>query len=151
MAKGTAVVATALAVVFATLSIFHVVGAFGTWRSAAIYPEVPGEVPHYPSSLSWLGVAVALALAALVVLVRGGFILPSVPSWLSKVTCFVLGSVFVLRSIGEFQFFGFFRTVTETRFAFWDTWFYTPLCLVIGLCTLWLAMTAKASVAESAS
>ncbi len=140
--KGT--VAMSLATVFALLSLFHVIGALGHWRSLAVIPVVSGEVPHYPSSSSWLAVAAALALAALVVLVRGDIILPSIPSRLSTLACLILGAVFVLRAIGEFRFFGFFRSVTDTRFAFWDTLLYTPLCLVIGVSALWLARTPRA-------
>lgn len=136
--------ATALAVVFILLSVFHVIGAFGLWRSLAVVPELPGEPRHYPSSLSWLGVAGALGLAALVVVVRGDLLLRAVPSRLSTVACLGLGGVFVLRTIGDFRFFGFSRTVTGTAFALWDTWLYTPLCLVIGLGVLWLASTSRA-------
>ncbi len=136
-------VAISLATVFALLSVFHVIGAFGTWRSLAVIPTVAGEPPHYPSALSWLGVAGLLALAALVVVVRGDVILRSIPPRLSTLACLTLGAVFVLRSIGEFRFFGFFRTVTGTSFAFWDAWLYTPLCLVIGLGALWLARTPR--------
>ncbi len=140
--KGT--VAMALATVFAFLSAFHVIGIFGLWQSLAVIPSVAGEPTHYPAGLSWLAVAVALVLAALVVLVRGDVILRSIPSGLSTLACLTLGGVFVLRAIGEFRFFGFFRSVTDTRFAFWDTWLYTPLCLVIGLSTLWLSRTPRA-------
>lgn len=137
-------VTVSLAVLFALLSVFHVIGAFGLWRSLAVVPVIPGEPPHYPASLSWLGVAGALGLAALVVLVRGDVLLRWVPSRLSTLACAVLGGVFVVRAIGDLRFFGFFRSVTDTSFAFWDTWLYTPLCLVIGLSTLWLASTPRA-------
>lgn len=136
-------VAISLAAVFVLLSVFHILGASGLWRSLAVVPVVPGEPTHYPAPLSWLAVAGALALAALVVLVRGDVVLRSIPSSLSTLACFVLGGVFVLRTIGEFRFFGLFRSVTDTDFAFWDTWLYTPLCLVIGLTTLWLARTSR--------
>ena len=132
-----------LAALFVLLSAFHVVGAFGLWRSLAVIPTVPGETAHYPASLSWLGVAALLALAALVVLVRGDLLLTSAPRFLSTLACLGLGGVFILRSIGEFRFFGFFRSVTGTSFAFWDTWLYTPLCLVIGVSALWLCTTRR--------
>ena len=38
----------------------------------------------------------------------------------------------------------YFKSITGTDFAFWDTWLYTPLCLVIGLRALWLASTPRA-------
>ena len=136
-------VAIALAAVFALLSAFHVVGALGAWTSLPIIPTVPGELAQWPSSLSWMGVAGALALAAVVVLTRGDLILRSLPPWLSTTACLVLGAVFVLRAIGEFRFLGFFKTIAGTDFAFWDTWLYTPLCLALGLGALWLASTPR--------
>ncbi|MCP3957705.1 MAG: DUF3995 domain-containing protein [bacterium] len=139
----TSTLAIFLATVFALLCAFHVIGAFGVWVDLPVIPELPDRVLAHPSSISWLGVAAALALAVLVVLTRGDLILRFVPPWFSTLACLVLGAVFVLRSIGELRMFGFFRSITGTDFAFWDTWLYTPLCLVIGLCTLWLASTPR--------
>jgi hypothetical protein len=62
-----------------------------------------------------------------------------VPAWASQWTSAVLGIIFVVRSIGDFRSAGFFKSVRNTTFALWDTWLYSPLCLVLGLSTLWLA------------
>lgn len=137
------VLAFSLGVVFVLLSAFHVIGAFGAWDQLPVIPEVPGEVVHRPSGPSWLFIAGALGLAALVVAVRGDVISTPLPSKLSTLACLVLAAVFIARTIGEFRFFGFFRTIEGTDFAFWDTWLYTPLCLAIGLGALWLASTTR--------
>ena len=50
-----------------------------------------------------------------------------------------LGLVFVLRAIGNLRTFGFFKTVTGTPFADWDTWLYSPLCLLLALLAAGLA------------
>lgn len=141
-AKG--LVTAGLALVYGLLSVFHVIGAFGAWRSLAVIPTIPGEPAHYPAPLSWLGVAGMLALASLVILARGDVLLRGMPTFFSTFACVVLGAVLVWRTIGEFRFFGLFRSVTGTSFAYWDTWLYTPLCLVLGLTTLWLASTPRA-------
>ena len=78
------------------------------------------------------------------VLARADLILRAIPTKLTTLACLVLGAVFVLRAIGEFRTLGFFKTITGTDFAFWDTWLYTPLCLMIGLGALWLATTPRA-------
>ena len=44
-----------------------------------------------------------------------------------------LAVVFLLRGIGNLKTFGFFKVVHGTPFAYWDTRFYSPLCLVIAL------------------
>ncbi len=135
--------ATSLGVVFALLCAFHIVLAFGVWGHLPVIPVVPDTPTPQPSSFAWLAIAVALALAALVVLARADLLLTSVPPMLSTLACSALGVIFVLRAIGEFRMFGFFKSITGTDFAFWDTWLYTPLCLALGLGALWLATTPR--------
>ena len=50
-----------------------------------------------------------------------------------------LGLVFLLRAFGNLRTFGFFKTVTGTPFAQWDTGLYSPLCLLIALLAAGLA------------
>ena len=135
--------AFSLGAVFALLCAFHIVGAFGTWGHLPVIPVVPDRPTPQPSSFAWLAVAAVLALAAVVALARADLILRSVPPMLSTLACLVLGVIFVLRAIGEFRMLGFFKSITGTDFAFWDTWLYTPLILVLGLSALWLASTAR--------
>ena len=140
-------VAISLGAVFALLSAFHIIGAFGVW-DLPILPVMPDRPPDMPppqaSSSAYLTVAAALALAALVVLARADLLLTSVWPKLSTVACFSLGVIFILRAIGEFQMLGFFKSIRGTDFAFWDTWLYTPLSLTLGLGALWLATTPRA-------
>ncbi len=63
--------------------------------------------------------------------------------WLSTFACVVLGAVFLLRTMGDFHVLGFFKSVTGTPFADWDTLLYTPLCLVIGIAALLLSATPR--------
>ncbi len=138
--------AISLGAVFALLSAFHIIGAFGVW-TLPIHPVMPDRPPDMPppqaSSSAYLTVAAALALAALVVLARADLLLTSVPPMLSTLACSALGVIFVLRAIGEFQMLGFFKSIKGTDFAFWDTWLYTPLALALGLGALWLATTPR--------
>src|SRR6266403_2083334 len=50
-----------------------------------------------------------------------------------------LGLVFALRAVGNLRTFGFFKIVKGTPFADWDTWFYSPLCVLIALLVVGLA------------
>ena len=140
-------VAISLGTVFALLCAFHIVGAFGGWHRLPVIPTLPSSMEYsadrWPSSVSWLAVAAALALAALVVLARADLLLTSVPPKLSTLACLALGVIFVLRAIGEFRMLGFFKSIKGTDFAFWDTWLYTPLFLALGLGALWLATTRR--------
>ena len=44
----------------------------------------------------------------------------------------ILAAIFGLRAMGEFNRIGFFKRVRGTRFACWDTWLYSPLCLALA-------------------
>jgi len=143
MAGAKKPVAISLGVVFSLVSAFHVVGVFGAWDDLPVLPVTPDTPAPRASPISWLFVAAALAFATMIVLARGDMLLTSLPSRLTTLACAVLGAIFVLRSIGEFQMFGFFRKVSGTDFAFWDTWLYTPLALMLGLGALWLAITPR--------
>ena len=41
--------------------------------------------------------------------------------------------IFIVRSIGEFNAVGFFKKIKDTEFALYDTKYFSPLCLVLGL------------------
>jgi hypothetical protein len=142
--KKLEVVAFALAATFALLCVLHVGWAFGgKFAAANALPTVRDRPVIQPSRAATLAVAAALALAAVVVLVRAGLLFPAFPPRLATLACFVLGSVFVLRAIGEFRLVGFFKSVRGTPFAHWDTWLYSPLSLLIGIGALWLASAAR--------
>jgi len=129
-----------LGAVFAFLSALHGFWAFGgKWGSAATVPLVDGKPTFTPTRGMTLLVAAALMSAALVVLTRANVIFTWVPSWTSQWSSAVLGAIFVARSIGEFRWVGFFKSVRNTTFALWDTWLYSPVCLALGLGALWLA------------
>jgi hypothetical protein len=134
------VVGVALGAVFTFLSALHLLWAFGgKWGSAATVPLVDGKPTFTATRAATLLVAAALTSAAFVVLTRASVIFTWVPAWASQWTSAVLGIIFVVRSIGDFRWVGFFKSVRNNTFALWDTWLYSPLCLVLGLSTLWLA------------
>ena len=78
-------------------------------------------------------VAVAFIAALLVVLGQIRFLGEFVPHWIFRVGTFGIAVIFLLRAVGEFKLVGFFKTLTGTPFAFWDTWLYSPLCLAIAV------------------
>ncbi|MBN2816531.1 MAG: DUF3995 domain-containing protein [Campylobacterales bacterium] len=44
-----------------------------------------------------------------------------------------LSAIFTLRAIGEFNAVGFFKKVKDTEFAIYDTKYFSPLCLLLGV------------------
>ena len=61
------------------------------------------------------------------------------PSWIFKYGFLILGGIFTLRAIGEFNYVGFFKKVKNTSFGKLDTMFYSPLCLIISGIFFWIA------------
>jgi hypothetical protein len=47
-----------------------------------------------------------------------------------------LAIVLIIRAIGDFKYVGFFKRIKNTPFARYDTQYYAPLCLYLGLSTL---------------
>jgi len=45
----------------------------------------------------------------------------------------ILSAIFTIRAIGEFNAIGFFKKIKETPFAIYDTKYFSPLCLVLGI------------------
>ena len=123
-----------LAVIFAILSLFHLYwAAGGRFGGTAAIPTVGGKRLLSPSPLGTILVAAALFSAMLVVLGRlkmwGAF----VPRWVFYSGTWIISLLFLLRTIGDFRYVGFFKSVTDTNFARWDTILFSPLCLFIGI------------------
>jgi hypothetical protein len=122
-----------LAGLFAVLSFLHFFwAAGGKFGSGAVIPTGGGgERLFNPWPFGTILVAAALLGAMLVVLGRlriwGAFL----PSWIFYLGTWVISLLFLLRTIGDFQYIGFFKSVNDTKFAYWDTIVFSPLCLVV--------------------
>ncbi|WP_257311310.1 DUF3995 domain-containing protein [Geothrix fuzhouensis] len=115
----------------AGLHIYWAAG--GPWGKRNVIPEVDGKPAFEPSRLITVAVALALTVAACVALLHGSILLSfSLASPIHWGTI-AIGFVFLLRSIGEFRLIGFFKRLRGTTFATWDTWLFSPLCLVIAI------------------
>jgi hypothetical protein len=129
-----------LAAVFALLGLFHVYwAAGGRFGSVSGVPTVNGARVFNPSVAGTLLVAAALFGAMLVILGQINLLGEAIPKWVFRGATLVIGVLFFLRSIGEFRLVGFFKQVRDTPFAFWDTWLFSPLCLLIALTAFLLA------------
>lgn len=108
-------------------------------RSVAL-PEVDGRPVFVPSRLASFAVAASLAAAGYLILARGGLLSTPLPAGVVRAGAAGVGTAFLFRAIGDFRLVGFFKRVRETPFARWDTRLFTPLCLGLGLASLWLAL-----------
>lgn len=134
-----------LAVVFAFISLFHFYwAAGGTFGSGVVVPTVAapsrGNVRVFkPSAGGTILVAVAFLLAIAVVLGQLRLLGEAVPHRVFRWGTWAIALVFFLRAVGEFRLVGFFKSVSDTPFAHWDTWLFSPLCLVIAVAAFMLA------------
>lgn len=126
-----------VAAVFAGLSLLHLYwAAGGRLGSAVTVPTRAGYTNRRvinPSPRGTSLVAAALLVAMLVVLGRLGVWGASVPGWIFLWGTWGIALLFLLRAVGEFRYVGFFKSVRDTPFAYWDTWLFSPLCLFVGV------------------
>ncbi|HEX8141670.1 MAG TPA: DUF3995 domain-containing protein [Pyrinomonadaceae bacterium] len=131
-----------LAAVLAVLSLFHIYWAIGgRMGSGATVPVVGGRQTFHPSPLGTMLVAAALLLAMFTILGQTGLLGRAIPKWIFRWGTGGIASIFFLRAVGEFRLVGFFKRASDTRFAYWDTWLFSPLCLVIAVTALALLYT----------
>lgn len=121
-----------LSVIFLALSGLHWYWVIaGTGDLTGFVPELEGKPVFEPGKVATAMVAVLLLLAAGICATQARlFGLPRLP--ISRPGVWFLLSAFALRAIGEFRLVGFFKRVRDTRFARRDTFYYSPLCLVVS-------------------
>lgn len=129
-----------LTVILGGLSVLHAYWALGgRWGSAYTVPTISGRRVFDPTPLATWVVCGLLGLAVILVMGKAGWIGTSPGAALFDIGIWVLGLVFVLRAVGNLRTFGFFKTVRGTLFSEWDTWLYSPLCVLLALLAAGLA------------
>jgi len=134
------IVGTMAAGVLVGLGTLHCYwAAGGRWATDVTIPKRGGEPLFTPGPAGTLLVALLLYAAALVLLGRLGIWGRWLPRWLFVAGTWTLVVVFSSRVVGDFQWFGLFKRVTGTPFAWWDSWVYVPLCALLALAALLVA------------
>ena len=120
--------------VFTFISMVHLYwAAGGKLGSLAAIPQLPGEFasgprPAFkPSALGTFLVAIAL-----LVCLRAGLYFSPVSHGALQWGISAIAVLMFARAIGDSELVGFFKKVGGSRFARLDTYFYSPLCLVLG-------------------
>jgi len=111
----------------------------GRWGTEVAMPNRGGQPLIVPGTAATLIVAALLWAAGLVFLGRVGLWGLWLPRWLFVLGAWTLVIVFAARVVGDLRWFGLFKRVTGTPFAWWDTWLYVPLCGLLGLAALLVA------------
>lgn len=130
-------------ILLVSISILHFYWAIGgTWGLLGAIPErlimrnnIRLNKITDSSVMIILTIIVALGLlvfASIIALNSTAIKIPMNPSWV-KTGTIIIGIIFLLRAIGNFDFVGLFKSDHEGVFAERDTKFYVPLCLVLAI------------------
>jgi hypothetical protein len=125
------------------VATFHVLWAFGIARTSNSVPTVDGKPLFRPSKMVTLAVAAALITAAVITVGCIGMRLPGLPRIFYKVGMWLLSAVFLARTVGDFRYFGLFKSVRESAFAKMDSRLYTPLCATLSVIFVALSLTTR--------
>lgn len=122
-------------VIFSLLSLLHFYWAFeGTvWLDSVLPTNSSGVKMLTPTTPITLLVAFGLFGFALTIAGNQGFFDRYLDRSYFRYGTLMIAAIFLLRAIGEFRFVGFFKTVTETPFAKYDSMIFSPLCLAIAI------------------
>jgi hypothetical protein len=127
---------TVCVAILAVAAAFHfywgVGGALG--RSVSL-PQTEDERPVIsmrPYGTHAVGVALVVSIT-LILAFEKQISLP-LPPTLVRISMVVLSVCFALRALSWHTYVGMFKKVRGTRFAKYDTWIYSPLCLIVSLC-----------------
>lgn len=106
----------------------------GQWSLHDALPQDDsGKAIFQPSRFASFMVGLGLLSMSFFFAVESQWIHFFMPKYVLKYAPFIIGGIFILRSIGDFNYVGFFKKSRNTRFAQKDTKFYSPLCLLLGL------------------
>lgn len=129
------------------ISAIHIYWGFGgKWGLIVALPERNNTKVFRPSPVATLIVAAILGCMALFYLYKVNqlaiFNSVNLP-WLDQYGLWLLAGIFLLRAIGDFRYVGFFKQVYGSRFAYLDSRFYSPLCLLLSINTFLLIFFLK--------
>ncbi len=125
--------ALAGAVILGLLGLLHAYWACGgRFGTGAVVPEREGVPLLKPSRGTTLLVGVLLWAGAACLLARLGLLEGVLPPGVAAAGVWVMAAAFFLRSVGDFRYVGFTKRSARSRFAYWDTRLYSPLCLLLS-------------------
>ena len=127
-----------LSLIFLLLSTLHFYwAAGGEWASDVVLPKnASGNKMLHPTTLDCIVVALVLITFAFYYLIKAELLRFTLPGWMLKFGYWIISGIFLLRSIGDFNYIGFTKRIRHTDFAVLDSRYFSPLCLLIALSSL---------------
>ena len=129
------VVAISLGAIFTLLSLLHIAWALGLkWGFQASLPtDEKNQKVLNPKPRDSFLVGAGLGFFAAFYLSAYAGVQMTASEVINQIFAWAIPLIFLLRSVGDFKYFGFFKKVTTTSFSRLDTNVIIPLCLLISL------------------
>lgn len=124
-----------LSLVFIVIASIHFYWGFGgeNGLDKALPTDKKGNRVLNPGKIETFIVGFGILLFAFYYLLKIGLVRIELPEWIINYSGWIISLIFILRAIGEFKYVGFFKKNKDTEFGKFDTKYYSPLCLIIGL------------------
>lgn len=130
--------------------IFFVLGAIhfnwvfgGKFGFAESLPTTENEERVLnPKKFDSAFVGISLFAFGIYYVFKSGSIGYNLPEWIMSYCGWIIPIIFLLRAMGEFKYIGFFKKIKKTQFGKMDTYFFSPLCLVIGMSGIGIQLLA---------
>ena len=128
------------ALIFTIISGFHFYWAMGgkVGFDVVLPSNMEGIKSLNPSKLITFIAACVFLSVAIFYLIKAHLIHLPLPELMINYGLYLLAIVLIIRAIGDFKYVGFFKSIKNTPFAIYDTKYYSPLCLFLGLSTLFI-------------
>ena len=139
MVAGPAIVCAAILLFGAAFHLYW--GCGGQVGSSVALPQ-RGDGTAAFKSTRFGAILVAIFLAGclgLVVALSVPIQLPVPQRWL-RIAVAALSVLFLARALSWYKYVGLFKSIRTTRFAKYDTWLYSPLCLLLALSLIGVAL-----------
>ena len=124
-----------LGIILIGLGLIHfnwvIGGKFGF--SESLPTKESGERVLNPKKIDSAIVGIGLTIFGIFYILKSGLMEYNIPAWIMKYGSWIIPIIFLLRAIGEFRYFGFFKSIKKTEFGKLDTKLFSPLCLAIGI------------------
>lgn len=134
-------IALLLTIIFGTLGVIHLYwAAGGAFGLDGVLPAVNDAPLFTPGPLVTIAVACLLGVFSIIAIILG-FGDDSIGAYLNHaiISAYVIGTILLLRAIGDFRYVGFFKRVKGSKFAVYDSWLFSPLCFLTGCGYFFLA------------
>jgi hypothetical protein len=136
----TIIATITLFIIFLLLSILHFSWAFGSrWGYDIALPRnEAGQRMLNPKAVDCIVVGMGLLLFAGLYLSHLYSELVFGPTILYQIGDWAVPIIFLLRAIGDFKYVGFFKRIRNSDFAKADSYFFSPLCLLLSGLGFWV-------------